>query len=574
MRLRGTNRNFRRVSPRVPFNPRKLFRNSEQGVHYDPSDLSTLFQDSAGTTPVTAVEQPVGLMLDKRLGLVLGANQVLNGDFSAGTTNWITGSGVSISGGAASSNGALTIANENLLTQDLFSTAEKLFECRATVTRLSGGFHFRPGGVNSAVVAESGEIVRRVSAGAANAFRIVTAAGGFVGTIDNISVRELPGNHAFQTTAIDRPILRNRYNLLTKTEQFADAAWVKSNATVTSNATTAPGGATTAHLITENTANGEHVAAVNYGTSVFAISLACYMKAGTGRYGLIRFAANGVIYENAIFDLQAGVVHSAGVNITASIHNIGNGWYKCVASGTKGSGAFIVVGLSNGVTNTYTGDGTSGIYIWGASLVPADQASLPYQRVNTATDYDSDPSKFPVYLSANGVNTWMQTNNIDFTATDKVTVFAGVRKLSDSPIGLVTELSAAAGVSNPGSLWIAVPFATGASSNFAFNSVGTVQGTVSSAPIMAPITNVLTCIGNISGDQAILRVNGTQAAVSTADQGTGNYGNYPLYLFRRGGTSLPFNGNFYGLLIRGALTSDPDTLKMEKWLSFKTGVQL
>lgn len=43
----------------------ELFAGGVPGVWYDPSDLSTLFQDSAGTTPVTAVEQPVGLMLDK-----------------------------------------------------------------------------------------------------------------------------------------------------------------------------------------------------------------------------------------------------------------------------------------------------------------------------------------------------------------------------------------------------------------------------------------------------------------------------------------------------------------------------
>lgn len=42
-----------------------LFSASEQGAWYDPSDLSTLFQDAAGATPVTAVEQPVGRILDK-----------------------------------------------------------------------------------------------------------------------------------------------------------------------------------------------------------------------------------------------------------------------------------------------------------------------------------------------------------------------------------------------------------------------------------------------------------------------------------------------------------------------------
>jgi len=45
--------------------PSELFVDEEQGVWFDPTDLSTLFQDSAGTLPVTAMEQPVGLMLDK-----------------------------------------------------------------------------------------------------------------------------------------------------------------------------------------------------------------------------------------------------------------------------------------------------------------------------------------------------------------------------------------------------------------------------------------------------------------------------------------------------------------------------
>jgi hypothetical protein len=47
------------------FNPLSLFRNGEQGGWYDPSDLSTLFQDSAGTIPVTSDGDPVGLILDK-----------------------------------------------------------------------------------------------------------------------------------------------------------------------------------------------------------------------------------------------------------------------------------------------------------------------------------------------------------------------------------------------------------------------------------------------------------------------------------------------------------------------------
>jgi len=51
------------VKPLV--SPSTLFAGGEQGFWFDPSDFSTMFQDSAGTTPVTAVGQTVGKILDK-----------------------------------------------------------------------------------------------------------------------------------------------------------------------------------------------------------------------------------------------------------------------------------------------------------------------------------------------------------------------------------------------------------------------------------------------------------------------------------------------------------------------------
>jgi hypothetical protein len=47
------------------FNPLSLFAAGEKGVWFDPTDISTLFQDAAGTTPVTAYGQKVGKILDK-----------------------------------------------------------------------------------------------------------------------------------------------------------------------------------------------------------------------------------------------------------------------------------------------------------------------------------------------------------------------------------------------------------------------------------------------------------------------------------------------------------------------------
>jgi hypothetical protein len=47
------------------WSPSALFSAGEQGIWLDPSDFSTMFQDSAGTTPVTAADQYVGKILDK-----------------------------------------------------------------------------------------------------------------------------------------------------------------------------------------------------------------------------------------------------------------------------------------------------------------------------------------------------------------------------------------------------------------------------------------------------------------------------------------------------------------------------
>jgi hypothetical protein len=53
------------TNSKVVATPAALFQIGSVGAWYDPSDLATLFQDSAGTVPVTTPGQPVGKMLDK-----------------------------------------------------------------------------------------------------------------------------------------------------------------------------------------------------------------------------------------------------------------------------------------------------------------------------------------------------------------------------------------------------------------------------------------------------------------------------------------------------------------------------
>ena len=174
-----------------------------------------------------------------------------------------------------------------------------------------------------------------------------------------------------------------------------------------------------------------------------------------------------------------------------------------------------------------------------------------YQWVNTATDYDADPAKYPAYLRFDGVDDALQTGNIDFTGTDKMTVWAGVTKLSDANLAVITELSDGA---VDGAISLQAPFGS-ASPSFLYLSRGSTSRWASTSAYPSPSTVVLTGVSDIYGDVVSLRVNATVVATTTTDQGSGNYGNYPLYIGARQVSASYFNGRLYGLIVRGAQSS-------------------
>lgn len=151
--------------------------------------------------------------------------------------------------------------------------------------------------------------------------------------------------------------------------------------------------------------------------------------------------------------------------------------------------------------------------------------------------------------------------------TDEVAICAGLTKSSDAAIGVFAELGDATG-----NFGLYSPYT--ASSNVAFRSQGTVISDAVATGIVSPVTAVLTGRGKISTDLATLMLNGSQAASSNSDQGTGVFGNYPLYFGRRTGASLPFNGKEYQTVIRNRLLSASELSKLETFVAAKTGVIL
>lgn len=173
------------------------------------------------------------------------------------------------------------------------------------------------------------------------------------------------------------------------------------------------------------------------------------------------------------------------------------------------------------------------------------------------------------YLSFDGVDDFLVTPTIT-PGTDKSQVFVGLRKLSDAATGIVVETSNNFS-SFSGAVAIQAP--NGTLARYSFTSRGTAIATAPTANVYAaPITNVLTGIGDIAADTSIIRVNGVQAASSTTDQGTGDYLAYPMYIGRRAGTLLPFNGYLYGLIVRFGASLDANTISTtEAWMNGKTG---
>ena len=388
---------------------KSLFSLGEQGFAYDPNDLTTLYQDAAGTIPVTAAGQPVGLVLDKSKGLVLGNEAVVGGNFESGLIGTLLNSG--------SSAGTLTL--------NTVSPISGTQDAKITVTAVDG--------LNPQL--RFNRNVPRI-AGALYEF--------------SFDYKVLSGS----------PFISQIYN--------------------------------------------------GSGTSVVTKALQ-----GSGRFST-RYMAYG-----------------AGVSFDQLYFS----------------------------TNTFDMqiDNVSVKEIRGNHAYQSTSASRPILQRNATTG--------AYYLAFDGVDDFLQTNNIDFTATDKVSVFAGLNVVADAATGCVIEISTSASGNN-GSFGL---FKGPAAIQWA--SRGT-MGNLGGQYALPVYPDVLCAKAAINTPLLTVRRNAILNIDDKRTQGTGNYGNYPLYIGRRAGTTLPFNGHLYSLIGIGRLTTDSETITLEKSIAKNTGVTL
>lgn len=581
------------------FYPTQLFTSSEQGLIYDFNDFSTLFQDNTGTIPVTAAGQPVGLVLDKHLGQpAVRRNRLI---FSEAPENaaWLlntasvsgSGLGAKLVEAAGTVNPfiyqTVTIPDGSTVTISRTVKAGERSFCRLQVSSSSGAVYAATrfdlaagekvagdsdqsanGGSNvssSITSAGDGYWTIRVTVtlptgvtAVRQETRIVPNSTSFSYTGDGVSgifLREAqtevgsvptsyqkitsgtfgewtPGNHAAQSSSASRPMLRQSPipgNELVVNGNFDNGTtgWSAVNATisivgsslrVTGNASSYPSGRQQVSVQTGKT----------------------YIIEWTHR-SVDGSASSCLFIRPNGYDDPAGQLSPQGTTSTSFVSR------RAVFTATTNA-LYLRATVDSGVTS----------------------ASAEFDNISIREIVGYSTSRN--YLEFDGLDDFLLTNSIDFTATDKVTIFAGVRKMSDAAVATLVELSSSTALNN-GTFAIFAPLIA-SSARYTYRSRGTTTvDNASSTSYAAPISSVLSCVSSISGDINTLRVSGTTFP-SAGDQGTGNYGNYPLFLGRRAGASLPFSGYLYGLTITGKMCNATEITYEDRRLGLGVGVTI
>jgi hypothetical protein len=181
-------------------------------------------------------------------------------------------------------------------------------------------------------------------------------------------------------------IEESRTNAFQRSDDFGNAYWTKLRSTITSDATTSPSGATDADKLVEDTSSNTHTVfrLVSIGVTT-PVSFSVFAKASERSWIQLECGDNFTAGSTAYFNLSNGTIGTVGAGATASIQSMGNGWYRCVVvatpTATTSNGFYVNIATANG-TRFYAGDGTSGVFLWGAQV---EVGSFPTSYIPTTT---------------------------------------------------------------------------------------------------------------------------------------------------------------------------------------------
>lgn len=386
------------------------------------------------------------------------------------------------------------------------------------------------------------------------------------------------GNHLIQPTTLARPTLGRhpvggRRNLLTNTEDFSGAPWLKPAVTITANATTAPDGTANASKLSPIASGTEKFVYRQVSSLVPAEQNVCSFYAKAAEKGVAYIIdLGGAPSRVCYFNLITGVATLGSYGSNPFMVDAGNGWWWCGYTRSS-NGTWLEIGVADAVGSTnVTANGADGIYIFGAQINLGNVRGA-YQRVVSDWDVTEEGKRDCYYLGFDGVDDFMvSAAPLDLSATSKLSIFAGVRADLLTGTAAWLELSTLAN-NNPGTFFASAPLV---SSSVQYGSAFAVRGTPGAFPdiCFAGFLSTPSAVTYQVDTSALIRsrINGVQAAQIAFTQGGNFASTHKLFVGSRAGTSFFFKGRLYQLAIRGAETADPYVLAVEADLKAKMGV--
>jgi len=218
-----------------------------------------------------------------------------------------------------------------------------------------------------------------------------------------------------------------RTNLVTWSDDFSNGSWIKGLATISANSGTAPDGTQTADkLIPTAVSSADHgVYQITAASGVGVYTVSAFVKAAGYNFADI---FDG--YGSALItvDLTNGSYSVVGSPTATSVTAFGNGWYRVTITRTvSGVPAYIQIRAQNDINRTaFTGDGTSGIYVWGAQSEQASFATSYIPTIGTVT-------RSADVASVNTLSPWFNATEGTFFAEFDLLAASSVLAASASP---------------------------------------------------------------------------------------------------------------------------------------------
>lgn len=268
--------------------------------------------------------------------------------------------------------------------------------------------------ISSSNTGAGGDILRNPDASGSHENVVSTV--GFtaptVGTNAGVTDNSQTGNPFTQFDLLQNSVARsflvdNGVNEIPYSEEFTQSAWGKIRSSAVNNATTAPDGSVNGDELIEDTSTNSHytVETITRSNLQEYWTGSIYIKANTQRRVRLSIASDASDLNGgyAYFDATSGTItlgpseNGTAENAYATMSDVGNGWYRCRVSvrlAATTSASFFVF-LCNGANNTisYTGDGSSGIYLFGAQLQQGGQLGRYTVTSGTAATEDSQTGK-------------------------------------------------------------------------------------------------------------------------------------------------------------------------------------